>query len=85
MQSASNFCFVLYDENNKARWATMTFGSNYHAVFQADGNLVVYTSDNRPVWASQTQGHDGSILRLRNVIRRFGGLTADLLPGDVAA
>jgi hypothetical protein len=63
MQSDGNF--VLYDENNKPRWATMTFGSNYHAVFQADGNLVVYTSGNQPVWASQTGGHDGSILRLQ--------------------
>nr|WSY51001.1 hypothetical protein OG999_13370 [Streptomyces sp. NBC_00886] len=63
MQSDGNF--VLYDENNKARWATMTFGSNYHAVFQADGNLVVYTSGNHPVWASQTAGHNGAVLRLQ--------------------
>lgn len=63
MQTDGNF--VLYDENNKPRWATMTFGSNYHAVFQADGNLVVYTSGNQPVWASQTAGHNGAYLRLQ--------------------
>ncbi|MEW1641172.1 hypothetical protein [Streptomyces sp. NPDC091219] len=63
MQTDGNF--VLYDENNKARWATMTFGSNYHAVFQGDGNLVVYTADNRPVWASRTDGHGGATLRLQ--------------------
>jgi cytoskeletal protein RodZ len=63
MQSDGNF--VLYDENNKARWATNTFGSNFHAVFQADGNLVVYTSSNQAVWASQTEGHNGAILRLQ--------------------
>jgi hypothetical protein len=77
MQSDGNF--VLYDENNKARWATMTFGSNYHAVFQADGNLVVYTSSNQPVWASQTAGHNGAILRLQgdgNMVIYSGGSTA---------
>jgi len=77
MQSDGNF--VLYDENNKARWATMTFGSNYHAVFQADGNLVVYTSANKPVWASNTAGHDGAILRLQgdgNMVIYSGGSTA---------
>ncbi|MFI6408964.1 hypothetical protein [Streptomyces sp. NPDC050548] len=77
MQTDGNF--VLYDENNKPRWATMTFGSNYHAVFQADGNLVVYTASNQPVWASQTGGHDGSILRLQgdgNMVIYSGGSTA---------
>ncbi|MFJ8490004.1 hypothetical protein ACIRBZ_16785 [Streptomyces sp. NPDC094038] len=63
MQTDGNL--VVYDEHNKARWATMTFGSNYQAVFQADGNLVVYTSDSRPVWASQTPGHNGAILRVQ--------------------
>jgi hypothetical protein len=43
----------------------MTFGSNYQAVFQADGNLVVYTSANRPVWASNTYGHNGSVLKIQ--------------------
>ncbi|XUL91756.1 hypothetical protein ACQ86D_38410 [Streptomyces galilaeus] len=77
MQTDGNF--VLYDENNKPRWATMTFGSNYHAVFQADGNLVVYTSSNQPVWASQTAGHDGAVLRLQgdgNMVIYSGGSTA---------
>ncbi|MCG7205170.1 hypothetical protein [Streptomyces arenae] len=64
MQADGNF--VLYDENNKARWATMTFGSNFQAVFQADGNLVVYTADNRAVWASRTDGHNGATLRLQS-------------------
>ncbi len=63
MQKDGNL--VVYDENNKARWATMTFGSNYQAVFQADGNLVVYTSANRPVWASNTYGHNGSVLKIQ--------------------
>ncbi|MDX3335975.1 hypothetical protein PV620_30980, partial [Streptomyces sp. ME02-6978a] len=63
MQTDGNL--VVYDENNHARWATMTFGSNYQAVFQADGNLVVYTSSNRPVWASNTYGHNGSVLKIQ--------------------
>ncbi|MFJ5302320.1 hypothetical protein [Streptomyces sp. NPDC088350] len=32
---------------------------------QTDGNLVVHTSDNRPVRASQTPGHNGAVLRLQ--------------------
>ncbi|NEC09289.1 hypothetical protein, partial [Streptomyces sp. SID7909] len=67
---------VVYDENDKPRWATMTFGHNYQAVFQADGNLVVYTADSRPVWASKTQGHRGAILRLQkdgNLVIYSGG------------
>ncbi|WP_237498636.1 MULTISPECIES: hypothetical protein [unclassified Streptomyces] len=67
---------VVYDENDKPRWATMTFGKNYQAVFQADGNLVVYTADSRPVWASKTQGHRGAILRLQkdgNLVIYSGG------------
>jgi hypothetical protein len=34
--------FVLYDENNVARWAANTFGRGAYAEFQVDGNLVVY-------------------------------------------
>ena len=74
MQTDGNL--VIYDEHDKPRWATMTFGSNYHAVFQADGNLCVYTSDNRPVWASQTPGHAGAVLRLQgdgNMVIYDGG------------
>ncbi|MBL8976430.1 MAG: hypothetical protein JNK56_37855, partial [Myxococcales bacterium] len=29
----------------------------FRLILQADGNLVLYTSDNRPLWASNTAGH----------------------------
>jgi L,D-peptidoglycan transpeptidase YkuD (ErfK/YbiS/YcfS/YnhG family) len=35
---------------------------SYRLVMQRDGNLVVYTSENRPLWASGTGGHAGAYL-----------------------
>lgn len=60
MQSDGNL--VIYDEFNRARWASNTVGQGWTARFQTDGNLVVYTRSNRPVWASNTDGHAGSRL-----------------------
>lgn len=56
---------VLYDENDKALWASNMFGSGHSAVFQPDGNLVVYNADSAPVWASETVGSNGAVLELR--------------------
>ncbi|WP_331446810.1 hypothetical protein [Streptomyces xanthochromogenes] len=53
---------VVYDEFNRARWASNTVGQGWTARFQTDGNFVVYTASNRPVWASNTSGHPGSRL-----------------------
>ncbi|MFI2206084.1 hypothetical protein ACH47Z_36030 [Streptomyces sp. NPDC020192] len=42
-------------------WASGTAGSGAdHAIYQQDGNFVVYTPDNTPVWASNTQWKAGS-------------------------
>ncbi|GHG61484.1 hypothetical protein [Streptomyces griseocarneus] len=60
MQTDGNL--VIYDEFNRARWATGTVGQGWRAVFQTDGNFVVYTRSNRAVWASNTDGHPGSRL-----------------------
>jgi hypothetical protein len=48
---------VIYDQNNRARWATGTYGSGAtQLVFQQDGNLVLYTAGYaRAVWASGTR------------------------------
>ena len=56
---------VLYDENDKALWASNMFGHDHSAVFQPDGNLVVYNADSAPVWASETVGSNGAVLELR--------------------
>lgn len=50
MQSDGNL--VIYDEFNRARWASNTVGRGWTARLQTDGNFVVYTRSNRPVWAS---------------------------------
>ena len=60
MQSDGNL--VVYDEFNRARWASNTVGQGWTARFQTDGNFVVYTASNRPVWASNTDGRPGSRL-----------------------
>ncbi|MFE9118195.1 hypothetical protein [Streptomyces sp. NPDC007172] len=60
MQSDGNL--VVYDEFNRARWASNTVGQGWTARFQTDGNFVVYTASNRPVWASNTDRHPGSRL-----------------------
>ena len=52
MQADGNF--VLY-ENAKPIWASNTYGNkNATLVVQDDGNLVIYSTDKRPLWASNT-------------------------------
>ncbi|MBC7741556.1 MAG: hypothetical protein H7061_05135 [Bdellovibrionaceae bacterium] len=50
---------VVYDKNDSPLWATNTSsnckGGNCIAVFQADGNFVLY-QNNIPIWASNTIG-----------------------------
>jgi hypothetical protein len=46
---------VLKDERGQVRWATNTHGNpGAYAVFQEDGNLVVYANQ-QPIWASKTE------------------------------
>ena len=55
---------VLRDEHGRVTWSTGTHVRGAHAVFQADGNLVVYQGD-RTVWSTHTDGHDGATLALQ--------------------
>ncbi|QEV64436.1 hypothetical protein CP982_03520 [Streptomyces spectabilis] len=64
MQSDGNL--VIYDEFNRARWATGTVGRGWTMRFQEDGNLVVYTRSGRAAWASNTDGHPGSRLVIQD-------------------
>ncbi|MGW8332677.1 hypothetical protein ACWGNF_25705 [Streptomyces sp. NPDC055808] len=64
MQTDGNL--VVYDEFNRARWASNTVGQGWTARFQTDGNFVVYTASNRAVWASNTNGHPGSRLVIQD-------------------
>jgi hypothetical protein len=63
MQTDGNL--VVYNEQRKPIWASMTFGANHRAIFQPDGNLVIHNGEDRPIWASQTWGHEGAQLVLR--------------------
>src|SRR5205807_6185973 len=68
--------FVLYQQRANL-WDAQTHGSHVRAVMQSDGNLVVYSSANKPLWQSRTAGHPGAGLVLQNdgnaVIRTSGG------------
>jgi hypothetical protein len=55
---------VLRDEHGRVTWSTGTHARGARAVFQADGNLVVYQGD-QTVWSSRTDGHDGATLVLQ--------------------
>ena len=45
---------VLY-RNGKAVWATGTEEKNAgKAIMQSDGNFVIYTSSDKPIWSSNT-------------------------------
>ncbi|MGW1539837.1 mannose-binding protein [Streptomyces sp. NPDC002309] len=63
MQTDGNL--VVYNEDDKPLWASMTFGGNHRAIFQQDGNLVIHNGDDRPIWASRSHGNDGARLVLR--------------------
>jgi hypothetical protein len=62
---------VIYDQSNRARWSTRTYGSGAtQMVFQHDGNLVLYTAGYaRAVWASGTRHacRGGSGLRVETL------------------
>jgi hypothetical protein len=54
---------VLYIPTNRGhnenpRWASNTYGrdNNPRLEMQDDGNLVLYSSHNQPLWASGTDG-----------------------------
>lgn len=56
---------VLRDKSGKVIWSTGTHGSGLYTEFQADGNLVVYASQRRVVWAAGPVGYDGATLVLQ--------------------
>jgi hypothetical protein len=41
-------------------------GQNCQARMQTDGNFVIYDDQNRPVWATNTQGYPGAFLIVQN-------------------
>ncbi|MCE0537771.1 hypothetical protein LWF15_19955 [Kineosporia rhizophila] len=66
---------VIYDENNRPRWASKTkvpwLARSNHLRFQPDGNLVVYAFHygagaiyHQPLWASNTRQRPNPGFRL---------------------
>ena len=55
---------VLTDRSGRQLWSSGSKGTNYRAIMQQDGNLVIY--DQRPfgIWSSKTAGHEGAYLLL---------------------
>jgi hypothetical protein len=50
--------------NGAVTWSSGTTGTGAWAVFQADGNLVVYEQDSSTAWSTRTDGHDGAVLMI---------------------
>lgn len=67
----TNGTLVISDEQGVIRWSSHTEGRGDRAVFQADGNFVVYSADNKGVWSSGTGGNPGATL----VIQDDGNVT----------
>lgn|SRR5690606_23466644 len=68
---------VLLDRADRGRWSTQTEGDpGAYSVFGVNGNLVVYGSDDQPLWHSATDGR-GATLAVRDdavvVIRDASG------------
>jgi hypothetical protein len=60
---------VVYDENDRARWASHTVNRGSYTLFQPDGNFVVYAVDHTTqsaVWASNTCCRIGAYLSVQD-------------------
>lgn len=58
-----DFCIFA---QGKAVWCTHTMAATARMVMQRDGNLVVYSSTNRPLWQSGTYDHAGAYLVMQS-------------------
>ncbi len=59
MQNDGNLCLYPSKARTGCMWASDTNESGrgpHHLAMQGDGNLVIYDADNKPVWATNTNG-----------------------------
>jgi hypothetical protein len=74
-QDDGNFCVYKVIDDNNIQWVwdvreTMNKAYTYQdnkggkAIFQTDGNLVIYTKDGQPTWATMTNGRVNNRLHL---------------------
>nr|WSY48859.1 hypothetical protein OG999_00975 [Streptomyces sp. NBC_00886] len=50
--------------NGAVTWSSGTTSVGAKAVFQGDGNFVVYGQDSSTAWSTRTDGHDGAVLMI---------------------
>ncbi|MCX4904763.1 hypothetical protein [Streptomyces sp. NBC_00878] len=50
--------------NGAVTWSSGTTSVGARAVFQSDGNFVVYKQDSSTAWSTRTDGHDGAVLMI---------------------
>jgi hypothetical protein len=63
---------ALRDSHGQVTWSSGTHAQGTQAVFQADGNFVVYRGG-QSLWTSHTEGHSGAVLTLHT----GGSMTID--------
>ena len=76
MQTDGNL--VLYNNGTPthgkyACWASNTQYNGYYAIYQRDGNFVVYNRSGRPTWASGTQNDGGTTVNINNYGQLWAG------------
>ena len=77
MQTDGNL--VLYNDGGAGHgkrvcWASNTQFNGYYAMYQADGNFVVYDAHARPTWASHTQNDGGTTVNINAYGQFWAGL-----------
>ena len=63
MQSGGN---LVLTGPSGTMWSSGTSSAGSYVQLQTDGNLVVYSSANAPLWASNTAGYDCARLQVQN-------------------
>jgi hypothetical protein len=77
----SDGSLVLYKGNSahvasKVCWASGTWGKpSGHAIYQTDGNFVIYSTSNVPLWGSNTVGETGATVDISASGRLYVGYT----------
>lgn len=58
---------LVHYRGSQALWASNTNNTaGYSAIFQADGNLVVYSEQAKALWSSLTYGNDDAVLYVQD-------------------
>jgi hypothetical protein len=73
MQTDGNLVEYWPGASWKVCWASNTNGwPGSYAIYQNDGNFVVYTSGGQALWASNTVGDRGSTVDISESLRDYG-------------